>query len=147
MRLKTPDEGSTTFKDRLRGDITIANLQSQLPGQVLGTVSYGVWDDELAGVTHGGFSGANANVEGATEFHDYALEWGPERLDWFVDDVLVRSLPLPPPDLYLPEGLDPFQQPFHLRLNLALGGLDQAPEPSDYPQQLRVDWIRVWQWQ
>jgi beta-glucanase (GH16 family) len=128
------------------GDITIANLQSQLPGEVLGTVSYGVWDDGLDAVTHGVFAGENASVEDPTAYHVYALEWGPSRLDWFVDDELVRTLQLPPDDTYFPDGEDPFQQPFHLRLNLAIGGLDQAPDPADYPQELRVDWVRVWQW-
>ena len=128
------------------GDITIANLQSQLPGQVLGTVSYGVWDDGLEGVTHGVYSGQDASVDDATAYHVYALEWGPSRIDWFVDDALVRTLDLPPEDMYMPGGVDPFQQPFHLRVNLAIGGLDQTPDPMDYPQELRVDWIRVWQW-
>lgn len=129
------------------GDMTIANQQSQLPGQVLGTVSYGVWDDTIEGVTHRVFGDADAVVEDPLAYHTYALEWGPDRLDWFVDDVLVQTLALPPEDLYLPEGVDPFTQPFHVRLNLAVGGLDQAPDPADYPQQMRVDWLRVWQWQ
>ena len=128
------------------GDITIANLQSQLPDRVLGTASYGIWDDDLGGVTHGVFSGQSANVDDATDYHVYAIEWGPSRIDWFVDDELVRTLDLPPEDLYLPDGEDPFQQPFHVRLNLAIGGLDQAPDAADYPQELRVDWIRVSQW-
>ena len=128
------------------GDMAVANLQSQLPGQVLGTVSYGIWDDALEGVTHGVFGGADATVDEPSAFHDYALEWGPARLEWFVDGVLVRTLELPPPDLYSPDGDDPFRQPFHLRLNLALGGLDQTPDAADYPQEMRVDWLRVWQW-
>lgn len=129
------------------GDITIANLQSQLPEQVLGTASYGVWDEALEGVTHGVFSGENASVDDPTAYHVYAIEWGPSRIDWFVDDELVRTLELPPNDMYFPGGEDPFQQPFHVRLNLAIGGLDQTPDPADYPEELRVDWVRVWQWQ
>ncbi len=129
------------------GDITIANLQSQLPGQVLGTVSYGIWDDALEGVRQGLFAGENAEVDDPTEYHTYALEWGPSRLEWFIDDELVRTLVLPPPDIYFPDDVDPFRQPFHVRLNLAIGGLDQAPDPASYPQELRVDWIKVWQWQ
>lgn len=128
------------------GDMTIANQQSQLPGQVLGTVSYGVWDAALEGVTHGVFGDADATVEDPAAYHTYALEWGPARLEWFVDDVLEQTLVLPPENMYAPDGVDPFSQPFHLRLNLAIGGLDQAPEAADYPQEMRVDWLRVWQW-
>jgi beta-glucanase (GH16 family) len=128
------------------GDVTVANHQSQLPGQILGTASYGIWDDTLGGVTHGVFGDADASIEDASAYHTYALEWGPARLEWLVDDVVVRTLQLPPTDMHLPDGVDPFQQPFHLRLNLALGGFDQAPDPSDYPQEMRIDWVRVWQW-
>src|SRR5690606_38260046 len=110
-------------------------------------VSYGIWDDGLEGVSQGLFAGENAVIDDPTAYHTYELEWGPSRLDWFVDDVVVRSLPLPPADMYFPDGVDPFQQPFHIRLNLALGGLDQAPDAADYPQELRIDWVRVWQWQ
>jgi beta-glucanase (GH16 family) len=110
-------------------------------------VSYGIWDDALDGVTHGVFTGENATIEDAQSYHVYAVQWGPSRLEWFVDDVLVRTLPLPPEDSYQPGGEDPFRQPFHLRLNLAIGGLDQDADPLDYPQELRVDWVRVWQWQ
>lgn len=128
------------------GDMTVANQQSQLPGQVLGTVSYGIWDEALEGVTHGVSGDANAIVAEPSAYHTYALEWGPDRLEWFIDDVLVRTVDLPPEDQYFPEGIDPFLQPFHVRLNLAIGGLDQAPDPADYPQEMRVDWLRVWQW-
>lgn len=128
------------------GDITIANLQSQVPGQVLGAVSFGVWEEATSSVDHGLFADDPATVVAPEEWHVYAVEWGPERIDWFVDDVLVRTLALPPADLYLPDGVDPFRQPFHVRLNLALGGFDQAPIAADYPQELRVDWVRVSQW-
>lgn len=129
------------------GDITIANLQSQLPGRVLGTISYGVWDDATGSLKHGVFSGQDAKIDDASAYHTYALEWGPARMDWFIDDVRVRTVALPPDDMYLPDGIDPFRRPFHVRMNLALGGLDQAPDPAAYPQELRIDWIRVWQWQ
>jgi hypothetical protein len=37
------------------------------------------------------------------------------------------------------------QRPFHVRLSLALGGLDRASDSAYYLQELRVDRIRVWQ--
>ncbi len=128
------------------GDITIANLQSQVPGQALGAVSYGVWDEDTSSVSHGVFAGEPATVVAPEDWHVYAVDWGPERIDWYVDDDLVRTLDLPPADLYQPDGVDPFQQPFHVRLNLALGGFDQAPVAADYPQELRIDWVHVSQW-
>jgi beta-glucanase (GH16 family) len=128
------------------GDVTIANVQSQTPDRVLTSLNYGIWDDALAGVRHGEVTAAvplGATTDG---WHVFALEWGPERMEWSVDDELVASTDLALPDLYLPQGEHPFHQPFHIKLNLALGGLDQAPVAEDYPQELRVDWVRVTQW-
>lgn len=57
VRLITPDAGSTTFEDRLRGDITIANSEVRDP-VILKSDGYptyhlaNVVDDHLMGVTH-----------------------------------------------------------------------------------------------
>jgi beta-glucanase (GH16 family) len=128
------------------GDVTIANVQSRTPDRVLTSLNYGIWDDAVAGVRHGQVTSFAPLEETADGWHVFALEWGPERMEWFVDDELVASTDLALPDLYLPQGENPFQKPFHIKLSLALGGLDQAPVAEDYPQELRVDWVRVTQW-
>jgi len=57
VRLATPDAGATTFQDRLRGDITIANSEVRDP-VILKSDGYptyhlaNVVDDHLMGVTH-----------------------------------------------------------------------------------------------
>ena len=43
--------------------------------------------------------------------------------------------------------MNPFAQAFTLRLSLAVGRLSEAPDPAAYPQQMRADWLRVWQYQ
>jgi beta-glucanase (GH16 family) len=79
----------------------------------------------------------------STEYHLYALEWGPQRIDWFVDDELVHSFEFASDVIYEPEGLHPFRQPFRLKLSLSVGGLVEAPTPEDYPRQMRVRSLRV----
>ena len=129
------------------GDIVIVNHQSQVPGRLLNAVSYGVWDDSVAAVRHGVRTGPEHTIAAPdSEWHLFTLDWGPERMEWSVDGMLVSTLELPPTDLYQPEGQNPFHRPFHLKLGLALGGLDQTPVAADYPQQLSVDFVRVWQW-
>ncbi len=79
------------------------------------------------------------------QFHVYALDWSPERIDAYVDDVLYFT--------YINEGKDweewPFDHPFHLILNIAVGGAwGRAGGPIDdsvFPQQMIVDWVRVYQ--
>lgn len=76
--------------------------------------------------------------------HVYALEWEPGELRFYLDDVhyqTVRPGDLPRPDEW------PFEKPFFLIVNLAVGGtwpgLPDATTP--FPAQLRVDWVRVYQ--
>ncbi len=79
------------------------------------------------------------------EFHVYSLEWSPDRIDIFVDDSLYFT--------DTKQGFDwrtwPFDRPFHLILNLAIGGdWGRAGGPIDnsiFPQQMQVDYVRVYQ--
>ena len=79
------------------------------------------------------------------EFHVYALEWTPERIDIFVDDVHYF--------MYVNEGTGwnawPYDHPYNLILNLAVGGAwGRAGGPIDdsiFPQQMLIDYARVYQ--
>ena len=80
-----------------------------------------------------------------SDFHQYAMEWRPERIDLFVDDSLYFS--------YLREAdaawkTWPFDQPFHLILNLAVGGnWGRAGGPiaeQAFPQRLLIDSVKVY---
>ena len=78
-------------------------------------------------------------------FHVYALEWTPERIDAFVDDSHYFT--------YVNEGTGwrawPYDHPFHLILNIAVGGAwGRAGGPIDdgiFPLQMEVDYARVYQ--
>jgi len=84
-------------------------------------------------------------VPGATEkFQDYILEWSPEVLKAYVNDSLYFE--------YKNEGLGeakwPYNKPFYLILNLAVGGLWGAAKGIDdaaFPQTMEVDYVRVYQ--
>jgi beta-glucanase (GH16 family) len=128
------------------GDILVATLKSRSPGRVFHGVNYGIWDAAANAVRHGVSLDQDSLVPDPGAYHVYVLDWGPTRMDWFADGELLSSLPLPPPDMYLPEGKNPFHQAFSLKLNLAVGGLDQAPVGADYPADFRVDSVRIWQW-
>ncbi len=78
-------------------------------------------------------------------FHVYALEWSPQRIDIFVDDSHYYT--------YVNEGTGwrawPFDHPFHLILNIAVGGAwGRTGGPIDnsiFPQRMYVDYARVYQ--
>lgn len=78
------------------------------------------------------------------KFHVYALEWTPRRLDFFIDDVNVFT--------YQKEedSIDawPFDNPFYLMLNVAVGGGwggQKGIDDSHFPQAMEVDYVRVYQ--
>lgn len=84
-------------------------------------------------------------VDFSKDFHVYALEWDPTEIRWYCDgeffgkqnDWQTNSAPYPAP----------FDQRFHLLVNLAIGGNWPGPpnETSVFPQRLEIDYIRVYQ--
>ena len=78
-------------------------------------------------------------------FHVYSLEWTPERIDVFVDDILYFT--------YMNEHDGwrswPYDHPFHLILNVAVGGMwgraGGGIDDSIFPQRMLVDYVRVYE--
>lgn len=81
----------------------------------------------------------------STEFHVYAINWQPNQIDFFVDNQRYHSVKRNPEDNF--EGW-PFDQKFHLILNIAVGGNWGGKEGIDdtiWPQHMEVDYVRVYQ--
>lgn len=96
---------------------------------------------------------ADTAIPGARDgFHTYAIEWDKDRIIWFVDGrPFATRLAHEWHTLASGQAGAPFDQPFHLILNLAIGG--HLPEgrnrkgvdERDFPKVMSVDWVRVWQ--
>ncbi len=126
------------------GDIVVMTVRSEQPSDVLHTASYATPDDALGELVRGEGGGMTVLDQPASaDYHDYAVLWGPQRIDWFVDGVLQASFDTTASAIHHPEGKNPFNEPFHLKLTLAVGGLSEAPVADDYPQEMRVAWLRV----
>ena len=85
-------------------------------------------------------------------FHTYTVEWYPDRMVWRVDGkVFATRTASEWSTTGSPNPGAPFDRPFHLILNLAIGG--KLPEgrglggvrQDGYPKRMEVDWVRVWQ--
>jgi beta-glucanase (GH16 family) len=75
-------------------------------------------------------------------FHTYTTEWDADRLRWFIDGVLVWQRD-PGTTPWFDEV---FHKPYHLRLNLQVGGWPGTPDASTvFPADFVVDHVRVWQ--
>lgn len=77
-------------------------------------------------------------------FHLYALEWTPEQISWSVDGQQYATF-RNRHDTYKEW---PFDEPFHLILNIAVGGNwggSQGVDDTIWPQKLIIDYVRVYQ--
>lgn len=79
----------------------------------------------------------------ADDFHLFAVEWEPEVIRWYVDDVLYQTRTpkdLPPGARWV------FDHPFHLLLNVAVGGNwpGYPDETTVFPQVMLVEYVRVY---
>ncbi len=119
------------------GEIDIMEYRGQEPTKVLGSV-------------HGpGYSGANAitksysllNDRFDTGFHIFGIEWGPDYINYYVDDVLYNQIT--PSNV---KGEWVFDHPFYIIINLAVGGNFVGAPNSEtvLPQTMLVDYVRVY---
>jgi beta-glucanase (GH16 family) len=113
---------------------------------ILGTIHFGkVWPGNK-------FASTEIHYPEVLEgFHTFAVEWEPKRITWLVDNRVyaVRNA-----SEWFSGGSSkpgtPFDQPFHLILNLAIGG--HLPETrglggvaeGGFPKRFEIDWVRVW---
>ena len=125
------------------GEIDIMEYRGQDPSILIGSV-------------HGpGYFGGDAiskeytleNDRFDTGFHVFGIEWGPEYINYYVDDVLYNQIT--PEDIDEEtngEGTWVFNKPFYILMNLAVGGTFVGPpnEETVFPQTMLVDYVRVY---
>jgi beta-glucanase (GH16 family) len=107
-------------------------------------VAYGTIHGPLTGASDGyALQGVyRSRTSLAAGFHVYSADWSPKRISFAVDGHTYRTVS--PQDL--PPGASwPFDHPFFLVLNLAIGGSWGGPPAAStpFPAQMTVDWVRV----
>ncbi len=124
------------------GEIDIMEYRGQTPNEVSGALHYGgSWPNN----THQTSSYKLPSGTFAEDFHTFAIQWQAGKIEWLVDGKKFRSQ-----TEWTSSGGDfpaPFDQKFHLILNLAVGGGFVGPPNNDtkFPQQMLVDYVRVYQ--
>lgn len=120
------------------GEIDIMEYLGDNPTTIFGTV-------------HGpGYSGGEAiskdyvleNDRYDTGFHVFGIEWGPDYINYYVDDALYQTIT--PQDV---PGEWVFNHPFYIILNVAVGGNFPGSPNNEtvFPQTMLVDYVRVYQ--
>src|SRR6478735_4706243 len=120
------------------GEIDIMENRGSNPYMTLGTIHYG--PDYTQHQYLGGEFSTAANL--STDFHIYAVEWEPDTIKWFVDNVLFFQAKTSDISPYA----WPFDQDFYMILNVAVGGwFGGDPNGSTiFPQSMEVDYVRVY---
>ncbi|MEM8896234.1 MAG: glycoside hydrolase family 16 protein [Bacteroidota bacterium] len=120
------------------GEIDLMELRGQEPS-------------EIAGSIHGpGYSGGDAittdfeleNDRFDADFFVYAIDWGPDFIDFFVNDELYQRIT--PDDLDGDEWV--FDHDFFILFNIAVGGTYVGfPSPdTPFPQTMTIDYVRYY---
>lgn len=126
------------------GEIDImesVNLKVGESNEIHGTLHYGgKWPDNIH--TGESYTPKSSVVD---EYHIYTIEWEEHEIRWYVDGYHYQTQT----DWHSDSGdyPAPFNQRFHLILNVAVGGSwpgnpDQA---TSFPQTMAVDYVRVFE--
>lgn len=129
--LKWPEDGELDIMEHVGFDpgIINANIHNKAYNHSIGTNK-----------------GSKITVPDAMQaFHVYSMEWDAEKIDFLVDGKVYFTFANDKknnPDTW------PFSQPFHLLLNIAVGGNwggAKGIDDSVFPQRMEVDYVRVYQ--
>lgn len=122
------------------GEIDIMEHVGRLPYQVFGTIHGPGYS---GGQSYGNYFDLPQPV--ADNFHTFAVEWEPDRIVWYVDDIQYHQAT--PNDPFLQGKQWVFNHPFFMLLNVAIGGNFGGPvDPNiSLPQQTLIDYVRLYQ--
>ncbi|MCM3782432.1 family 16 glycosylhydrolase [Neobacillus mesonae] len=129
------------------GEIDIMEARGRLPGSTSGAVHFGgTWPANryLSGEYHFPEGQTIAN-----DYHVYSIVWEEDSIKWYVDGKFFFKVTN---DQWYSDAAPnnpnaPFDQPFYLIMNLAIGGMFDggiSPGPSDIPATMQVDYVRVY---
>jgi beta-glucanase (GH16 family) len=140
------------------GEIDVMEARGQEPTKVLGTLHFGSrWPANAEA------SKDHVLPEGGTiaDFHVYALEWEPGEIRWSVDGRQYAAQSFwwssnktggakgskPAKEADLNPWPAPFDQPFFLVMNVAVGGkfVGKPDKTTVFPAEMVVDYVRVYE--
>lgn len=122
------------------GEIDIMEHVGHDPNVIHGTVHTESYNFHKKTQKEGVITIANAQ----DDFHVYAIDWVQDRVDFYVDDKLYHSVSKAESDTFKEW---PFDQRFHLIMNIAVGGFWGAARGIDdsiWPQKMEVEYVRVY---
>ena len=140
------------------GEIDVMEIAGEKPRQVLSSIHFGSGFPARSLVTH---VHDLPNASTVADWHVYAVEWEPGEIRFYVDGVHTNTQSFwwscsktkkgagiePKRKADVNPWPAPFDQPFYLVMNVAVGGnFPGVPNPATaFPAELRVDYVRVYE--
>ena len=129
------------------GEIDCMEVMGQNPNKVYGTIHYGLPHQESQGTYVTG--GEETNF--SEDFHTFTCDWEPGKITWYVDGIKYHEA-----QNWYSKAEDgdaltypaPFDQPFYIILNLAVGGswVGNPDETTVYENNpFEIDYVKVYQ--
>lgn len=122
------------------GEIDIMEHPTNEVNKIYGTVHTSAYNS----FTGSGPRGGTVVIPDAeSAFHLYAVEWTPEKIDFFVDEQKYFTFQ----NNHSGFQTWPFDQPFYIILNMAVGGgwVGDPTSSTIFPAVMEVDYVRVYQ--
>ena len=139
------------------GEIDLMEARGQEPNKVLGTLHFGARWPKNNHISND-FVLPNRGTIG--DFHVYSLQWEPGEIRWYVDGEHSSTQNFwwssskgneaggldPANEAELNAWPAPFDQPFYLVMNVAIGGkfLGNPDKSTHFPAEMVVDYVRVY---
>jgi beta-glucanase (GH16 family) len=141
------------------GEIDVMEAKGQEPTKILGTLHFGgKWPTNTNIGKDYSFPDKGTFADG---FHTYAVEWEPGEIRWAVDGKVYQTQsfwwssaktdgakglnPTKEEDLNMWPA--PFDKPFYIVMNLAVGGkfLGNPDKTTKFPAEMVVDYVRAYE--
>ncbi len=139
------------------GEIDVLEARGQEPNKILGTLHFGSRWPANALKENNIILPNNGTI---ADFHTYAIEWEPGEIRWLFDgkQFAAQSFWWSSSKVAANKGLQPtkeedlnawpapFDQPFYLVMNVAVGGkfLGNPDNTTLFPAEMLVDYVRVY---
>jgi beta-glucanase (GH16 family) len=140
------------------GEIDVMEARGKEPGKVLGTLHYGA---SWPGNVNTGKDYVFPAGTSIADFHVYSLEWEPGEMRWAVDGKVYSTQSFwwsssktsgdkgvkPAKEADLNAWPAPFDRPFYIIVNLAVGGgfVGKPDKTTRFPVEMLVDYVRAYE--
>ncbi len=142
----------------LSGEVDVMEAKGQEPNKVLGTLHFGSSWPANAHLSKDYVLPRDGTI---ADFHIHSVEWEPGEIRWYLDGQLYSTQSFwwssrkkdgekvanPDNEADLNPWPAPFDQPFYLIMNVAVGGqfLGNPDKTTVFPAEMLVDYVRVYE--